>query len=155
VIDVRGPAADDQCGDGDVAEHVVVDTVMASGSAPLENLDALTWLNLSVLDRFRQEFAIQQSWLRAKPPAASDLGKPQQQRAAQIGMLVAEGLRSGEMRAGRMGGAAPPLPVLSACVRDLIWLPVPIVDAQGKRAALEHSRATLFRGAAAGGPGER
>jgi hypothetical protein len=38
--------------------------------------------------------------------------------------------------------------VLAACVRDLSWLPDWMVQQQGARAALAHSRATLIRGAA-------
>jgi hypothetical protein len=61
---------------------------------------------------------------------------------------VAGGLKAGELQAGRLGGATPPPAVLSACVRDLIWIPAGIVQAHGARAALAHSRATLFRDAA-------
>ena len=82
------------------------------------------------------------------PPTVAFLGEPHKQRAKQIGVLIAEGFRSGEIRAGHMGPATPPLDMLAACVRDLIWIPGHIVGLLGKRAALRHSRATLFHGAA-------
>ena len=124
------------------------DAVLAADASPLAQLDALTWLNLNVLDRFGPELAIQAAWLRAVPPAARDLRRPARRRARQIGAVVAEGLRSGQLRAG---SAVPPLDVLSACVRDLSWLPAWMVQQQGARAALAHSRATLIRGAAVRG----
>jgi AcrR family transcriptional regulator len=124
------------------------DAVLASDSTTLEKLDALTWLNINVHDRFSQEFAIQQAWLRATPPTIAFVGKPPKQRARQIGVLVAEGFRSGEMRAGHLGPATPPVDMVAACVRDLIWIPGHIVNLLGNRATLRHSRATLFRGAA-------
>jgi len=124
------------------------DAVLAADATPLAQLDALTWLNLNVLDRFGPELAIQAAWLRAVPPAASDLRPPARRRAGQIAALVAGGLRSGQLRTGPPGSAPPPLEVLAACVRDLSWLPAWMVQQQGARAALAHSRATLIRGAA-------
>lgn len=132
------------------------DAVLAANASPLAKLDALTWLNLNVLGRFGPELAIQAAWLRAAPPAASDLRRPARRRAGQIGALVAGGLRTGQLQAAPAGGAAPPMDVLTACVRDLSWLPPWMMRQHGTRAALAHSRATLIRGAAtrASEPGE-
>jgi AcrR family transcriptional regulator len=124
------------------------DAVLAADAPALAQLDALTWLNLNVLGRFGPELAIQAAWLRAVPPAASDLRRPARRRAGQIAALVARGLRSGQLRTGPAGSAPPPPEVLAACVRDLSWLPDWLVQQQGTRAALAHSRATLIRGAA-------
>jgi AcrR family transcriptional regulator len=124
------------------------DAVLATATTPLAKLDALTWLNLNVLGRFGPELAIQAAWLRAVPPAAEDLRRPARRRAGQIGALVAQGLRSGQLRTGSCGSATPPLDLLSECVRDLSWLPAWMVRQRGPRAALAHSRATLIRGAA-------
>ena len=52
------------------------------------------------------------------------------------------------IQAGPAGSAPPPPEVLAACVRDLSWLPAWMVQQQGARAALAHSRATLIRGVA-------
>ncbi len=52
------------------------DAVLAADATALAKLDALTWLNLNVLGRFGPELAIQAAWLRAVPPAASDLRRP-------------------------------------------------------------------------------
>src|SRR4051794_29536692 len=43
--------------------------VVGSGSSPLEQLDALMWVNINVLDRFSEEFNIQLAWLRQSPPS--------------------------------------------------------------------------------------
>jgi AcrR family transcriptional regulator len=124
------------------------DAVLATDATAPAQLDALTWLNLNVLGRFGPELAIQAAWLRAVPPAASDLRRPARRRAGQIAALVADGLRAGRLRTGPVGSAPPPPEVLAACVRDLSWLPAWMVRQQGARAALAHSRATLIRGAA-------
>jgi AcrR family transcriptional regulator len=125
------------------------DAVLAAADTPLAKLDALTGLNLAVLGRFGPELAIQAAWLRAVPPAAEDLRGPARRRAGQIAAVVAEGLESGQLRTGPPGRATrPPRDLLSACVRDLSWLPAWLVRQHGAPAALAHSRATLIRGAA-------
>jgi AcrR family transcriptional regulator len=129
------------------------DAVLAADSPTLDKLAALTWLNINTLVHFRSEFAIQQSWFRVTPPVVRYFGEPHKHRAERLGALVAEGFRSGELRAGQLGAGAPAVAVLSRCVRDLIWLSGGrVVDLLGARAALRYSRATLLHGAAAAAP---
>lgn len=129
------------------------DAVLATESTTVEKLDALTWVSINVRERFSEELAIQQAWLRITPPAVViTLGQLHDARSEQIGRLIDAGFRSGEMRAGRLGPATPPLDVLSACVRNLIWVPRQLVDLQRTRPSLKQARATLLRGAAVGEP---
>lgn len=121
--------------------------VIASDSTAVELLDALTWLNINILKSFPEEFAIQRAWMRAIPPAASDLSVHQRERAGQIRQIVAEGLRRGELRSGWPGCGEPSVDVLAMCYRDLVW-PSALVQLAGAERALEHCRSTLVRGAA-------
>lgn len=121
--------------------------VIASDSTTVAQLDALTWLNIHVLESFPEEFAIQRAWMRAIPPAASNLSALQQERAGQIKRIVAEGVRRGELRDGRTGVGRPSIAVLAMCYRDLVW-PSALVKLAGPERALAHCRATLIRGAA-------
>jgi AcrR family transcriptional regulator len=122
--------------------------VIASDSTTVEQLDALTWLNINILESFPEEFAIQRAWMRAIPPAASDLSAHQRERAGQIRQIVAEGLRRGELRPGQSDAGQPSIDVLASCYRDLVW-PSALVYIAGPKRALAHCRATLVRGAAA------
>jgi AcrR family transcriptional regulator len=121
--------------------------VIASDSTTVAKLDALTWLNINVLESFPEEFAIQRAWMRAIPPAASNLSALQRERAGQIKQIVAEGVRRGELRDGRTGVGRPSIDVLAMCYRDLVW-PSALVKLAGPKRALAHCRATLLRGAA-------
>ncbi len=42
--------------------------VLRSDASPVEKLDALSWVNTNVLDRFGDEFRIQLAWMRQSPP---------------------------------------------------------------------------------------
>ena len=123
--------------------------VIASDSTTVAKLDALTWLNINVLESFPEEFAIQRAWMRAIPPAASNLSALQLERAGQIREIVAEGVRHGELRNGRTGVGRPSIDVLAMCYRDLVW-PSALVKSAGPKRTLAHCRATLMRGAAPG-----
>jgi AcrR family transcriptional regulator len=120
-------------------------SVVATDSTAVEKLDALTWINLNAVHRFDREFEIQRAWFRQSPPDTSALFGALKKRARQIRNLVEEGKRTGEIRVDGVS-----MERLSACVRDLIWMPPPVVGRVGERAALAHSRETLIRGAAAG-----
>lgn len=121
--------------------------VIATDSAAVEKLDALTWLNINILTSSPEEFAIQRAWMQTIPPAASKLSALQQERAQQIAEIVAEGVRRGELRAEWPDCGRPSLDVLAMCYRDLVW-PSAIVELAGAQRALAHCRATLMRGAA-------
>jgi AcrR family transcriptional regulator len=122
--------------------------VIASESTAVAKLDALTWLTINVLDLFPHEFQIQLAWLREIPPDTTSLGTSVEQRFRQLRKVVSEGLRSGEMRLDNIGVPRPSQAVLALCIRDLVWLPVEIVEGEGKEAALSYWRASALRGIA-------
>jgi AcrR family transcriptional regulator len=124
--------------------------VMNSPATEIEKLDALTWLNINILESSREEFAIQRAWRRSIPPEAGDLNVPQRERARQIRSLVATGMSRGELRAAPGAGAAASIDVVAMCYRDLMW-PSTNVVLVGRQRTLAHRRATLWRGAATDG----
>ncbi len=71
--------------------------VLRSDSSPIEKLDALSWVNTNVLDRFGDEFRIQLAWMRQSPPDTPNLGWLFAKRVRQMKSLLAEGIRSGEI----------------------------------------------------------
>lgn len=117
--------------------------VVGTDSTSVAKLDALTWINLSAIERFDEEFAIQRAWFRSSPPDTRGLLYALRQRARQIRTVIEVGRRAGEIR---LDGVA--ISRLSACVRDLIWMPPGLAAKVGTHTALAHSRATLLRGAA-------
>lgn len=123
-------------------------SVLATDATVIERLDALTWLNINVLERFALEFRIQASWIRHSPPYASNVGVSLRDRAAQLRTLVRGGLSSGELDSG---GASPDLFAMG--MRDLIWLPPQISGTKTNRALLSYFRSVVFRGAAVAGAG--
>jgi AcrR family transcriptional regulator len=122
--------------------------VVSSESTAIEKLDALTWLNINVLDRFTQEFQSQLAWLREIPPDTTSLGTSAEQRFSQLRKLLREGLRSGEISLDNTGVARSSPAVLAQCVRDLIWVPVQTVEREGKQAMLSYWRTSALRGIA-------
>ena len=71
--------------------------VLGSSSSPLEKLDALTWINITLLDQFSDEFRIQLGWLRESPPNIRKLGATADQRRG-IAALLASGREAGDIR---------------------------------------------------------
>ena len=71
--------------------------VLRSNSSVIEKLDALSWVNTNVLDRFGDEFRIQLAWMRQTPPDAPNIGWLFAKRVRQMKTLLAEGIRSGEV----------------------------------------------------------
>jgi AcrR family transcriptional regulator len=118
--------------------------VLRSDATPIEKLDALAWLDINALDRFHDEFKIQLAWLRQSPPDTPNPGWSFPTRLRQLRTLLAEGLRSGEIR---IDGPAD-TGMLARCVLDVLWIPENIVRAAGGDAALVHARDTVLRGVA-------
>ncbi|MBF6449259.1 MULTISPECIES: TetR/AcrR family transcriptional regulator [Nocardia] len=116
--------------------------VVGTDSSAVAKLDALTWINLNALRRFDLEFAIQRAWFRSTPPDTSDVIEVLRRRARQIAAVVDQGRADGEITIEGITKSR-----LSACVRDLIWMPPPVVARVGIDAAHAHSRATLLCGA--------
>jgi AcrR family transcriptional regulator len=114
--------------------------VLQSDAAPIEKLDALSWVDINALDRFHDEFRIQLAWMRQSPPD-SNPARSFTTRLRQLKALLSAGIRSGEIRID-----SPSTEMLSRCVIDVLWMPESIVRATGKRAALIHARDTVLRG---------
>jgi AcrR family transcriptional regulator len=120
--------------------------VLRSDAAPIEKLDALSWVNVNALDRFSDEFRIQLAWMRQSPPNTPNPGWLYATRLRQMKSLLSEGIRSGEIRVD-----APSTAMLARCVIGLQWIPENILRAIGRRAALVHARDTFLRGVAVRG----
>jgi AcrR family transcriptional regulator len=118
-------------------------SVLRSDATPVEKLDALSWIDINALDRFRNEWKIQLAWMRQSPPNTPNPGLAFATRMRQLKSLLSEGIRSGDLRI-----EAPSTAMLSRCVIDVLWMPENIIAALGKREALIHARDTVLRGAA-------
>ncbi len=118
------------------------DDVVRSPSSPVEQLDALLWVNINVLDRFSEEFKIQLAWMRQSPPNTADFGSSFAGQIRQLQDLIAAGERAGELRVE--GSAA-----LSRArsMYELILTPENVVLHAGPRGAHALARDTVLRGA--------
>jgi AcrR family transcriptional regulator len=116
--------------------------ILASDATPVQKLDALVWVDINLLDRFREEFKIQMGWLRQSPPNTSTDLSQLKRRERRMRDLLSEGERSGELR--NAGGS---LVVRTACLLELTWISQSVVERAGPRGALRLARDTLIRGA--------
>jgi AcrR family transcriptional regulator len=114
-----------------------------SDASPIEKLDALAWVDINALDQFQDEFKIQLAWMRQSPPGTANPTWSFATRLRQLKTLLAQGIRSGEIRID-----SPSTAVLARCVLDVLWIPENILRAAGRRAALVHARDTVLRGVA-------
>jgi AcrR family transcriptional regulator len=115
--------------------------VLRADSSVLEKLDALNWVNTNVLDRFGDEFRIQLAWMRQSPPDAPTIGWLFTKRIRQMKTLLAEGIRSGEIKID-----TPSNEVLARSIIGVGWIPENILHQLGTRASLIHQRDTMLRG---------
>ncbi len=92
--------------------------VLRSNSSAIEKLDALSWVNTNVLDRFGDEFRIQLAWMRQTPPDAPNIGWLFAKRVRQMKTLLAEGIRSGEITID-----SPANEMLARSVIGVGWIP--------------------------------
>jgi AcrR family transcriptional regulator len=118
-------------------------SVLGSDATPVAKLDALSWVNVNVLDQFSDEFRIQLAWMRQSPPDTPNPGWFYTASVRQMKSLLSEGIRSGEISID-----APSTTMLARCLVGLQWIPENILRAVGKRAALVHVRDTVLRGVA-------
>jgi AcrR family transcriptional regulator len=118
------------------------DAVVGSPSSALEQLDALLWVNINVLDRFSEEFKIQLAWLRDSPPSSVDLGLSFGHQVQQLQKLLRAGERSGALQ---VEGRSARLRTMS--LYELIFTPENVVLHAGPPAAHALARTTVLRGA--------
>lgn len=116
--------------------------VVRSDSTPVEKLDALSWVNINALNRFRDEFRIQLAWMRQSPPDV-DPGWSFTTRVRQMKALLSDGIRSGQIRID-----SPSAEMLARCVIGEQWIPENILRDLGTRQSLIHARDTVLRGVA-------
>lgn len=115
--------------------------VLRSNASPIEKLDALSWVNTNALDRFGDEFRIQLAWMRQSPPDTPNPGWLFAKRIRQMKSLLAEGIRSGEIKID-----SPSNEMLARSVIGVGWIPENILRDLGTRASLIHVRDTMLRG---------
>ena len=118
------------------------EAVLASPSTSVEKLDALMWVDINVLARYRDEYRIQLASLRVVPDIVEH-GWLYSRRLREIRTLLAQGSRRGEIQLS--GGTADER---AWCVLELVWMPERFVAA-GTRSALALARDTVLRGASA------
>ena len=118
------------------------DEVAQSSSSPLEQLDALMWVNINVLTRFSEEFKIQLAWLRQSPPSSVDLGLSFGRQLRQLQDLLAAGEQAGELHVE--GGS---LLSRTRSLYELILTPENVILHAGPRGAQTLARDTVLRGA--------
>jgi AcrR family transcriptional regulator len=121
-------------------------SVLRADATPVEKLDALSWVNVNVLDQFSDEFRIQLAWMRQSPPDTPNPGWFYAASVRQMKSLLSEGIQSGEISID-----APSTTMLARCLVGLQWIPENILRAVGQRAALVHVRDTVLRGVAVRG----
>jgi AcrR family transcriptional regulator len=119
------------------------DAVVRSDSSPVEQLDALMWVNINVLDRFSEEFNIQLAWLRQSPPSSLDLGLSLGRQLQQLKALLAAGAQAGEIRTEGASADAR-----ARSLYELLLTPETIVRTAGTVQAHVLARDTVLRGAA-------
>jgi AcrR family transcriptional regulator len=115
--------------------------VLRSDSSPIEKLDALSWVNTNVLDRFGDEFRIQLAWMRQSPPDTPNPGWLFVKRVKQMKSLLSEGIRSGEVAID-----SPSNEMLARSVIGVGWIPENILRDLGTRRSLLLLRDTSLRG---------
>jgi hypothetical protein len=113
-----------------------------SPSTPIEQLDALLWLNVNLLSRFSEEFNIQLAWLRQSPPSSVDLGLSFGRQLQQLKELLVAGERAGELHVE--GSSAINR---ARSMYELILTPENIIREAGLRPAHALARDTVLRGA--------
>jgi AcrR family transcriptional regulator len=116
-------------------------TVLRADSPPLAKIDAVSWVNTNVLDRFGDEFRIQLAWMRQSPPDTPNPGWLFSTRLRQMKTLLSEGNRLGELKIDSPSNA-----MLARCVIGVQWIPENILRDQGLQASKVHVRDTVLRG---------
>jgi AcrR family transcriptional regulator len=126
------------------ADNVVTgwNAVVQSPSTAVEQLDALMWVNVHLLDRFGEEFKIQLAWLRDSPPSSVDLGLSYGRQSKQLQQLLAAGEGAGQLH---VRGSSARIRVNS--LYELIFTPENVVLHAGPTGAHTLARATVLRGA--------
>ena len=117
--------------------------VLKSEGTTVEKLDALMWININAVARFSDEYNIQLAWIRESPPNTANLGASFAARLNDLKSLLAQGVRSGELRV-----EGPSANIRAWSLFELLWMPENIVRKLGAGGALTLARDTTLRGLA-------
>lgn len=117
--------------------------VLATDATSVEKLDALMWIDISVVLRFSDEYNIQLAWLRESPPSTSNLGQNFPALLRDLKALLARGARAGELHID-----GPSAEIRAWSLFDPLWMHETSVRKIGPEAALALGRETVLRGAA-------
>jgi AcrR family transcriptional regulator len=120
------------------------EAVLQSPSTPLEQLDALLWVNIKMVDRFHEELKIHLAWLRQSPPTSVDIGLPFGSQLNQFKKLIVAGDEAGELK---VEGDSTVNRARS--LFELVLMPANIVDRAGPAGAHAFAREVVLRGALA------
>ncbi|MCV7176436.1 TetR/AcrR family transcriptional regulator [Mycolicibacterium sphagni] len=115
--------------------------VLQTDSTVIEKLDALSWINTNVMDRFADEFRIQLAWMRQSPPDTPNPGWLFTKRVRQMKSLLAMAIKSGEISID-----SPSNELLARAVIGVGWIPESILRDLGTRASQLCVRDTMLRG---------
>jgi AcrR family transcriptional regulator len=118
------------------------EAVLRSPSTPLEQLDALLWVNINMVDRFQEELKIHLAWLRQSPPTSVDIGLPFGSQLNQFKKLIVAGDEAGELTVegdSSMNRARS--------LFELVLMPANIVERAGTAGAHAFAREVVLRGA--------
>ena len=106
--------------------------VLRSDGTAVEKLDALMWININAVMRFSDEYNIQLAWIRESPPNTTNLGSSFSARLGDLKSLLAQGVRSGELRV-----EGPSANIRAWSLFELLWMPENIVGKLGADGALD------------------
>ena len=114
----------------------------APNSSPIEKLDALSWVNTNVLDRFGDEFRIQLAWMRQISPGRTEY------RLAVRQADTADENPSGRRHSSPARSAidSPSNEMLARSVIGVGWIPENILHDLGTRRVTHSPRDTMLRG---------
>ncbi len=129
---------------GDYA-RVVTDgwaAICTTDGSVVEKLDALMWLDINILQRYREESAVQSSMLPFAPPTTAQLGYSFPTQLRLLKHVLSAGFRSGELR--KVDGT---IEMQSRCAFSLLWVPEHLVTNLGPSGSLDLARRTVLGGA--------
>ena len=92
--------------------------VLGSSSTATEKIDALTWLQINVMEHFTDEFKIELAWLRQSPPETSMFTWGFNAAARGLRTMVRDGVKAGDLRGMNVSGD-----LMARVLLALTWMP--------------------------------
>lgn len=91
---------------------------LGSESTASEKIDALTWMQINVVERFSDEFKIELAWLRQSPPETAMFTWSFHAAARGLRTMLREGVKAGQLRSMNVSGD-----LMARCLLALTWMP--------------------------------